>query len=186
MLLSSSHIRFGFTCFRLFVCFLILNNMKSSVHKLHKSYVNVYLLSFQNEYLDKKVFSVPSSLPRLALGYLQASLIIPIECFHMTSRQPYWCPKTMKRRPCWCSKPVLWELNSFLMQTLSFVPINLHRCWPREWKHSIRWIIVIYLIISAPCIDGSFIVSKLFIVACASPQKKIANKSFSKFAFRRV
>ena len=59
------------------------------------------------------------------------------ECFHMTSRRPYWCPKTMKRRPCWCPKPVLWELNSFLMQTLSFVPINLHRCWPREWKHSI-------------------------------------------------
>ena len=50
---------------------------------------------------------------------------------HMTSRRPYWCPKTMKRRPCWCLKPVLWELNSFLMQTLSFVLINLHRCWPR-------------------------------------------------------
>ena len=62
----------------------------------------------------------------------------PIECFHMTSRRPYWCPKTMKRRPCWCPKPVLWDLNSFLMQTLSFVPINLHRCWPREWKHSIQ------------------------------------------------
>ena len=30
--------------------------------------------------------------------------------------------KTMKRRPCWCPKPVLWELNSFLMQTSSFVP----------------------------------------------------------------
>ena len=30
------------------------------------------------------------------------------------------------------SQPILWELNSFLMQTLSFVPINLHRCWPRE------------------------------------------------------
>ena len=60
-----------------------------------------------------------------------------IECFHMTSRRPYWCPKTMKRRPCWCPKPVLWELNSFLMQTLSFVPINLHRCWSRESKHSI-------------------------------------------------
>ena len=55
-----------------------------------------------------------------------------IECFHMTSRRPYWCPKTMKRPPCWCPKPVLWELNSFLMQMLSFVPINLHRCWPRE------------------------------------------------------
>ena len=55
----------------------------------------------------------------------------------MTSRRPYWCHKTMKRRPCWCPKPILWELNSFLMQTLSFVPINLHRYWPREWKHSI-------------------------------------------------
>ena len=55
-----------------------------------------------------------------------------IECFHMTSR-----------RPCWCPKPVLWELNSFLMQTLSFVPINLHRCWPREWKHSIQQPILI-------------------------------------------
>ena len=50
-----------------------------------------------------------------------------IECFHMTSR-----------RPCWCPKPVLWELNSFLMQTLSFVSIHLHRCWSLEWKHSIR------------------------------------------------
>ena len=43
-----------------------------------------------------------------------------------------------KRRPCWCPKLVLWELNSFLMQTLSFVVINLLRCWPREWKHSIK------------------------------------------------
>ena len=60
-----------------------------------------------------------------------------LECFHMTSRRPYWCPKTMKRRPCWCPKPILWELNSFLIQTLSFVPINLHRSWPREWKRSI-------------------------------------------------
>ena len=51
-------------------------------------------------------------------------------------------PKTMKRRPCWCPKPILWELNSFLMQTLSFVPINLHGCWPREWKHSIKSITV--------------------------------------------
>ena len=68
------------------------------------------------------------------------------ECFHMTSRRPYWCPKTMKRRPCWCPKPILWELNSFLTQMISFVPKHLHRCWPREWKHSIllvlecRWV----------------------------------------------
>ena len=56
-------------------------------------------------------------------------------------------PQTLKRRPCWCSKQVLWELNSFLMQTLSFVPINLHRCWPRDWKHPIDSIRHTFLII---------------------------------------
>ena len=76
------------------------------------------------------------------------SALNSIECFHTTPGRPYWCPKTMKRRPYWCPKTgkrrpywcpklILWELNSFLAQTLSFVPINLHRCWPREWKHSI-------------------------------------------------
>ena len=49
-----------------------------------------------------------------------------IERFHMTSR-----------RPCWCFKQILWELNCLLTQTISFVHINLHRCWPREWKRSI-------------------------------------------------
>ena len=37
------------------------------------------------------------------------------ERFYMTSRRPYWCSKTRKWRPCWCPKPILWELNSFLM-----------------------------------------------------------------------
>ena len=40
--------------------------------------------------------------------------------------------QTMKRRPCWCPKPILWEWNSFLMQTLSLVSLSLQRCWPRE------------------------------------------------------
>ena len=35
-----------------------------------------------------------------------------MKCFHM-----------MLRRPCWCPKSILWELNSFLTQTLAFVPI---------------------------------------------------------------
>ena len=39
---------------------------------------------------------------------------ISIVSFHMTSRRPYWCSKTMKRRPCWCLKPILWTLNFFL------------------------------------------------------------------------
>ena len=29
-----------------------------------------------------------------------------------------------------------WTL--FLCKRFSFVPINLHRCWPRKWKHRIR------------------------------------------------
>ena len=82
-----------------------------------------------------RFLSLPVSPPiyRSTSAKLQFSITArSIECFHMTSRRPYWCPKTMKRRPCWCPKQILWELNFFLMQTLSFVPINLHRCWPRE------------------------------------------------------
>ena len=82
-------------------------------------------------------FNLCSSLPSIATNDRKQFQCLNIECFHMTSRRPYWCPKTMKRWPCWCPKPVLWELNSFLVQTLSFVPINLHRYWPREWKHSV-------------------------------------------------
>ena len=47
-----------------------------------------------------------------------------IECFHMTSRRPCWCPKTKKWRPCWFPKLNLWELNSIFMQKLSFVSVN--------------------------------------------------------------
>ena len=43
----------------------------------------------------------------------------------------------MNRRPYWCAKQNLWNLNSFSMLTLSFVPMHLHGCWTRESKHSI-------------------------------------------------
>ena len=72
--------------------------------------------------------------------------------FQITSRRPYCCPKTIKRRPCWCPKPVLWEWNSFLMQTLSFAPINMHRCWLCEWKRSIPGRIKVYPPCSIPSI----------------------------------
>ena len=51
----------------------------------------------------------------------QCCVSLTIKRFHVTSRRPYWCSKTMKWRPCWCTKPDLWELSSFLMQTFSFV-----------------------------------------------------------------
>ena len=49
----------------------------------------------------------------------------------MTSQWPYWC-----------SKAILWELTSFLVQTISFVPVNLRRCCPSEWKRSIGHLLV--------------------------------------------
>ena len=53
-----------------------------------------------------------------------------IKRFHMTSRRPYWCSKTIKRRPYWCSKQILRELDPFLMLKFFFVLIHLHRWWP--------------------------------------------------------
>ena len=44
-------------------------------------------------------------------GYWGLKGYVPIDRFHMTSRPPYWCHKTIKRQPCWCSKPVLRQLN---------------------------------------------------------------------------
>ena len=70
--------------------------------------------------------------------FSKCRLALITECLHLTSRRPYWYPKTIKRRRCWCSKQILWDLNSFPKQTLSFVPINLYSCWPREWKRSIH------------------------------------------------
>ena len=72
-----------------------------------------------------------------------------IKCFDLLSNSLYFYRvfshdvtpailvfQTMKWLPCWCPEPVLWELNSFLMQMPSFVAINLHRWWPCEWKRS--------------------------------------------------
>ena len=90
---------------------------------------------------DQKCFRMPAMIFLTGtMGIVICAALrchIYIVCFHMTSWPPYLCPKTMQRRPCLCPKPVQWELNSFVMQTLSFVPINLHRCWPLEWKHRI-------------------------------------------------
>ena len=36
--------------------------------------------------------------------------------------------KTMNRRPCLSTKKILWELNSFHMLKLSFIPSNLQSC----------------------------------------------------------
>jgi len=45
--------------------------------------------------------------------------------------------KTMNRRPCFCTKNIPWELNSFHILKLSFIPSNLQSCGPHDWKRSI-------------------------------------------------
>ena len=57
--------------------------------------------------------------------------IARIDRFHMTSRRPYLC-----------TKKILWELNSFHMSKLYFIPSNFQSCWPRDWKRSIGIAIV--------------------------------------------
>ena len=123
-------------------CFVCLQNRRFQFcFPKYRSYDNTLgncffqISSYSRAYVCTHNFrkDKESSSPGLSIGKTKHT----IECFHMTSRRPYWCPKTMKRRPCWCPKPVLWEMNSFLMQMISFVPKHLHRCWPREWKHSI-------------------------------------------------
>ena len=114
----------------------------------------------------------------LTQNHGMSSLENPTECFHMTSRRPYWCPKTMKRRPCWCPKPVLWELNSFLTQALSFVPINLHRCWPREWTRSTRSP-KIELTLRGHCCSPSLHHQTLFLIlSCLFRQNKMSKRNF--------
>ena len=47
-------------------------------------------------------------------------------------------PKQRKGRPCWCLQLLLRELNSILVQTFSFVLVEKHVNWTREWKHSVK------------------------------------------------
>ena len=46
------------------------------------------------------------------------------EHFHMTSREPCWCPRTMERLPGWSPKSISQALKCFLVQIISLVPIH--------------------------------------------------------------
>ena len=49
-----------------------------------------------------------------ALWCVMVFSVVVNRAFQMTSRQPYWCSKTIKWRPRWYTKTTLWELNYFL------------------------------------------------------------------------
>ena len=58
---------------------------------------------------------------------------LPLELFHLTSRNVtsvILVSQNNETAAILVPKPVLWEL----CKKLFFLPINLHICWPREWK----------------------------------------------------
>jgi hypothetical protein len=59
--------------------------------------------------------------------------INPIDRFHLTSRRPYWCTKTMKWRPYWCTVRVL---------ALSYS--NISYCFTTPLGPPITWVKTIY------------------------------------------
>ena len=54
-----------------------------------------------------------------------------IERFHMTSRRPYWCTKTMKRRPLLVCQANPVGVEVFPYVNTFFCSNNLHSCWSR-------------------------------------------------------
>ena len=51
-----------------------------------------------------------------------SNFIALIERFHVTSRRPYWCSKTIKRRPCWCSNQSSGSWSLFLCKHFPLFP----------------------------------------------------------------
>jgi hypothetical protein len=60
-------------------------------------------------------------------------IVVAIDRFHLTSRRPYWCTKTMKWRPYWCT---VWEL------ALSYS--NISYCFTSPLGPPITWVKTIY------------------------------------------
>ena len=64
-------------------------------HPEKEFWVSKYSLSFS---MDAKIWEDHSEVSSMFC------VLNREEYFHMTSWQPFWCPKTMKRRPCWGAK----------------------------------------------------------------------------------
>ena len=65
---------------------------------------------------------------------------LAIDRFHMTSRG-HICVQNNESAAIFVYKKNLWELNSFHMLKLSFIPSNFQSCWPRDWKRAIGEIV---------------------------------------------
>ena len=57
-----------------------------------------------------------------------------IDRFHLTSRRPYWCTKTMKWRPYWCT-----------VRELALSSSNISYCFTTPLGPPITWVKTIYM-----------------------------------------
>jgi hypothetical protein len=76
--------------------------------------------------------------------------LISIDRFHLTSRRPYWCTKTMKWRPYWCT-----------VRELALSYSNISYCFTTPLGPPITWVKTIYTsksscLISRPGKVGSY------------------------------
>ena len=62
--------------------------------------------------------------------------VVYLRAFSRDGTEAMSCSKIKKRWPYWCTKPVLWELNSFSMQTSPFVSAKQYGGLSLEGKHS--------------------------------------------------
>jgi hypothetical protein len=79
---------------------------------------------------------VISWLYRTCWNNLATSLIISIDRFHLTSRRPYWCTKTMKWRSYWCT-----------VRELALSYSNISYCFTTPLGPPITWVKTIYNIL---------------------------------------
>lgn len=68
-----------------------------------------------------------------------------LNCFHLNGYIKEIYQKTtgqlhlMSRRPCWfCTKKNPARIELLYLKKISFIPRNLHGCWPRDWKWPIK------------------------------------------------
>ena len=66
------------------------------------------------------VHTIPENIKDATTGHFGFLVEDTIKYKHMTSRQPYWCCKTMKLRPCWCTNQSWGSSTLFLCKHFLF------------------------------------------------------------------
>jgi hypothetical protein len=107
----------------------------ATTRKIH----NFYPVQRLNLFLPKYFFPSQRRLSDGTTAAIYTRLAprpVLIDRFHLTSRRPYWCTKTMKWRPYWCTVREL---------ALSFS--NISYCFTTPLGPPITWVKTIYTLL---------------------------------------